>query len=488
MSDLDHSYDNTTPWRLGATQSASISTNASVGTNSSSHISYGVHGMRVRESPSPSPAVESSDPFIPSKYQEILLSQQSAEAVEAVIQAACAAMGFEIGEVWLRTGSKTHQLINSHLRATALDENTRSALVDVYYGDRASDRTHRLSPALCKKAKEDNDVVWVSAQTETGARALKCSLNGVLAAVAIPVCHEPSNTNMTIIYFSVKRSTMKSEATEFLVHMSLAAAVAGVNNFTQDSKEDKVNQLTMNFELSHPLGSTISNSSVATPKLEHSIQRPASAVDVEYTRSEHPTSLKSHLAPDRRHGGMETSRGIRPIPVDDRSISTMEKSVTGADLNLTWSKLRNIEYLTDGGNNWIHTAVMDNHPIVIKQLKPEVKDVAVAMTEIEEELVVHAKLNHENIVSLIGAGYTSDQSRFLVLERLDGGTLAQKLGYDTRIRDRRRRFWKKNKMSYTAALKCAKQISDAMDYCHRTALNGNGMVLHRDLKPDNIGK
>jgi serine/threonine protein kinase len=166
----------------------------------------------------------------------------------------------------------------------------------------------------------------------------------------------------------------------------------------------------------------------------------------------------------------------------------MERSITGADLNLTWSKLRNIEYLTDGGNNWIHTAVMDNHPIVIKQLKPEVKDVAVAMNEIEDELKIHAQLNHDNIVSLIGAGFTSDNSRFLVLERLDGGTLAQKLGYDTRIRDRRRRFWKKNKMSYIAVLKCAKQIADAMDYCHRTALNGKGMILHRDLKPDNIGK
>ena len=493
MSDLDHSSDTSAQWRLGAFQTVVTSMSSSRVGSPSIH-QYNGRGMRVMESPSPNPTADGSsapshgvDNFVPSKYQDFLLSQQSAEAVEAVIQAACIVMGFEIGEVWLRTGSKTHQLINSHLRATALDEITRSALVDVYYGDGASDRTHRLSPALCKKAKEDNDVVWVSAQTETGARALKCSLNGVLAAVAVPVCHEPSNTNMTVIYFSVKRSTMRSEATEFLVHMSLAVAVAGVNNFSKDAVplEDQVNHLAMNFKLGHDQNSV--SSSVDQNLVANSIQRPLSAADVEYTRSEHPTSLKSHMAPDRRHGGIETSRGIRPVPVDDRSV-TMEKSVTGADLNLTWSKLRNIEYLTDGGNNWIHTAVMDNHPIVIKQLKPEVKDVAVAMNEIEDELKIHAKLNHENIVSLIGAGFTSDNSRFLVLERLDGGTLAQKLEYDTRIRDRRRRFWKKNKMSYLAVLKCAKQIADAMDYCHRIALNGKGMILHRDLKPDNIGK
>jgi hypothetical protein len=27
-------------------------------------------------------------------------------------------------------------------------------------------------------------------------------------------------------------------------------------------------------------------------------------------------------------------------------------SITGAQLNLQWDSLRNVEYLTDGGNNW----------------------------------------------------------------------------------------------------------------------------------------
>jgi len=40
-----------------------------------------------------------------------------------------------------------------------------------------------------------------------------------------------------------------------------------------------------------------------------------------------------------------------------------------------------------------------------------------------------------------------------VLERLDWGTLTQMLGYDTRIRDRRRRrFWKRRLMSYIEVL------------------------------------
>ena len=91
---------------------------------------------------------------------------------------------------------------------------------------------------------------------------------------------------------------------------------------------------------------------------------------------------------------------------------------------------------------------------------------------------IHSRLNHPNIVSLIGAGTTSKGIRFVVLERLDGGTLTQMLGYDTRIRDRRRRFWRKKQMSYLDVLQCARSIAEAMAYCHEDAVPGS-MVLHR---------
>jgi hypothetical protein len=137
-------------------------------------------------------------------YHDRIFSQASS-SVEAVLGASCEAMGFDIAEMWLRTGPKTHQLTNSHLRPTALEDSVRQELVDVYYGDRSSERTHRLSPALCKRAKEAMDVVWVTAHTPHGAETLRVSISDVRTAVAVPVCHEASNTNMTIIYFSIRR-------------------------------------------------------------------------------------------------------------------------------------------------------------------------------------------------------------------------------------------------------------------------------------------
>jgi len=161
-------------------------------------------------------------------------------------------------------------------------------------------------------------------------------------------------------------------------------------------------------------------------------------------------------------------------------------SVTGAQLDLHWRELHNVEYLTDGGNSWIHTAIFNGRPVVVKTLKPECQDVALAINEIEGELAVHSRLHHPNIVDLLGAGTTSKGVRFVVLERLDGGTLSQRLGYDNRIRDRRRRFWRKKQFSYLDVLRIARSIADAMKYCHEDAIPGC-VCIHRDLKPDNIG-
>lgn len=165
----------------------------------------------------------------------------------------------------------------------------------------------------------------------------------------------------------------------------------------------------------------------------------------------------------------------------------MNSIQNGTNLNLKWSDIKNVEYLTDGGHNWIHTGLLNNRPVCIKQLKPEQQDRIGAMDEIENELRIQSSLDHRNIVSFIGAGYDKKGARFIVLERLDGGTLAQMLGYDIRIRDRRRRFFRKNPtLPYITVLKYGQQIAAAMDYLHRNAIE-DGMLLHRDLKPDNIG-
>ena len=259
---------------------------------------------------------------------------------------------------------------------------------------------------------------------------------------------------------------MKPQAVEFLIHMSLAVAVASVNPLAEDV-------MVVDAEQPAPMSSV---AAVAA----------ATAANVDPRQGGSKLSKSCSPAPHLNHNNLP-NRSLAFQGSDPRATPQRLISVTGAQLNLQWESLRNVEYLTDGGNNWIHTAVLLGKSVVVKTLKPECQDVALAINEIEGELEIHSRLDHPNIVKLIGAGYTPRGVRFVVLERLDGGTLTQLLGYDTRIRDRRRRFWAKKKISYMDVLKCARSLAEALAYCHGRAIP-NAMVLHRDLKPDNVGE
>ena len=322
-------------------------------------------------------------------------------------------------------------------------------------------------------------MVWVTAQTRHGAEALKCSISDVRTAVAVPVCHTGAAVNVTIIYFSIRRAIMKPTAVEFLIHMSLAVAVASVNSLAEDVMVVDSEQPPLTIGVHHNHGGSSSTVSGVS-----GLSAAAAVAATAAARSK----LSKSCSPSPQHPMMHLpNRSLAFQGSDPRATPQRLISVTGAQLNLQWESLRNVEYLTDGGNNWIHTAVLQGKSVVVKTLKPECQDVALAINEIEGELEIHSRLDHPNIVKLIGAGFTPRGVRFVVLERLDGGTLTQLLGYDTRIRDRRRRFWAKKKISYMDVLKCARSLAEALAYCHGRAIP-NAMVLHRDLKPDNVGK
>jgi hypothetical protein len=46
------------------------------------------------------------------------------------------------------------------------------------------------------------------------------------------------------------------------------------------------------------------------------------------------------------------------------SQSSLQVSITGRRLDMEWRQLQQVEYLTDGGNSWIHTAILDDKPVV----------------------------------------------------------------------------------------------------------------------------
>jgi len=159
-------------------------------------------------------------------------------------------------------------------------------------------------------------------------------------------------------------------------------------------------------------------------------------------------------------------------------------SVKGSNLNMEWSELENVMFFVDGGNNWLFSADLNGKPVVVKTIKPKCANMAQAILELEKEVEVHAKLSHNNIVELVGAGIGSKGQRFLVLEKLDGGTLSNFLDGGKKEPSRKKKA-SKPMFTYCEILNHARSLALALQYCHRHAVP-DSMILHRDLKPDNI--
>ena len=89
------------------------------------------------------------------------------------------------------------------------------------------------------------------------------------------------------------------------------------------------------------------------------------------------------------------------------------------------------------------------------------------LTRFEREAKVLASLNHPGIATIYGIE-ESDGVRALVLELIEGGTLADRAGLGRTL-------------SVDEAVSVARQMADALDAAHERG------IVHRDLKPSNIG-
>src|SRR6202007_244348 len=103
--------------------------------------------------------------------------------------------------------------------------------------------------------------------------------------------------------------------------------------------------------------------------------------------------------------------------------------------------------------------------VAVKILPDHLSDRAELRERFEREARTIASLNHPHICPLYDIGQ-QDGTDFLVMEYLEGETLAERL--------------KKGPLPLDQVLQYAIEISDALDKAHRKG------ITHRDLKPGNI--
>ena len=111
-----------------------------------------------------------------------------------------------------------------------------------------------------------------------------------------------------------------------------------------------------------------------------------------------------------------------------------------------------------------HTRLAGKH-VAIKILHTDIADADI-VARFKREAEIAAKLNHPNIVGVIDYNITPDGTPYLVLDYLEGETLAGRIA--------------RGPMPLDQVLPIVRQVGSALAAAHRAG------IVHRDLKPQNI--
>ena len=150
-----------------------------------------------------------------------------------------------------------------------------------------------------------------------------------------------------------------------------------------------------------------------------------------------------------------------------------------------WEMLKRLYFLGSGEHCSVWGAELDGKPVAVKVLKEEQFENEIALKDLDSEMQIMLNMRHAGVLSVVGVGVSEEQMPFLVLDRLKevlSATLpkpADEQGYMLRRQAVKR--W-----PFIRALQAGVELAEALRYCHEEAVRGF-KVLHRDLKPDNIG-
>ena len=158
--------------------------------------------------------------------------------------------------------------------------------------------------------------------------------------------------------------------------------------------------------------------------------------------------------------------------------------------NFNIYSLTDLEHVTSSNTCDIFTAKnQTKETVIVKMIKDSMKNDHTAVADFETEYGILSRVNHSNIIKLIGAGRIP--RHFLILEYLKGGSLYNTLA-ETRAKLSNtsligRMLTTKNAtFNYLTLLEKAHNLAEVLNYLHKLVHEG-ATIIHRDIKPDNIG-
>ena len=149
-----------------------------------------------------------------------------------------------------------------------------------------------------------------------------------------------------------------------------------------------------------------------------------------------------------------------------------------------WSKVVNPRFVGCGAFCNVFLATFEGREAAVKLLKPEHRENGMAQRDLVTEITLLRVLRHPHLPKLFATG-TLERSLFMVMERLSGTLAAalppQQIGTPVWTYIAAVRRWPLQR-----ALRVSLDLAGVLAHCHGGAIPGVG-VMHRDLKPDNIG-
>ncbi len=162
------------------------------------------------------------------------------------------------------------------------------------------------------------------------------------------------------------------------------------------------------------------------------------------------------------------SSAIPPVPVVPRP-AVKAPQVRGLVGRIIGDKYRVLGLLGEGGMGAVyeaeHTTI--GRPVAVKVLHPKNAQNKDAVSRMHHEARVVGTIGHPNICEIYDIGRLDDASPYLVMERLYGETVAERL-------------LRGGALPYVELVDIMVQVLSALVVAHEKG------IIHRDLKPDNI--